>query len=79
MSVLLISALFMKYQDTPQFFMLIGVDALIMIAFYFIIKTVYSAENKHRYIEESFIPLDDDSYEEKLRLGTRHTFSSRRK
>ncbi|HEC75042.1 MAG TPA: hypothetical protein ENI26_11845 [Methylophaga aminisulfidivorans] len=78
MSALHISELILKYHDTPHLLMLIGVDSLMMIAFYFIIKSVYSIENKHYYIEESFIPLDDDTYEEKQLFGTNRTFSSRR-
>ena len=78
MSTFFLLALLLKYHDTPHLFIFIGIDAFIILAFYFIIKTVYSPENERHYREESFIPLDDDTYEEKQLFGTHHSFSSRR-
>ncbi|BDZ72787.1 MULTISPECIES: hypothetical protein [Methylophaga] len=78
MSTFFLLELFLKYHGMPHLLMFMGTDALIILAFYFIIRSVYSPENERHYREESFIPLDDDSDEEKQLFGTHQTFSSRR-
>ena len=41
----------------------IFVELMLAFGFLLVVKQVYSPDNKERYIEESLIPLNDDSQE----------------
>lgn len=52
----------------------IFVELMLVFGFLLVVKQVYSPDNQERFIEESLIPLNDDSLEEKYILEGKHTF-----
>ncbi len=52
----------------------IFVELMLAFGFLLVVKQVYSPDNQERFIEESLIPLNDDSLEEKYILEGKHIF-----
>jgi len=54
------------------------ISTLLLSGFIILIRHVYSADNQDRYQQESQIPLEDDTLEEKQRLNHRSRYQRHR-